>query len=126
MPAPLEEVGSSSSHPEFHRQKCLTDSACFCADPTPVAAVQLICAVRKQCFRTVTGIKMPSKGPQTIMGLAALQPVRSPAVARFLQLPIPCVYSTRNTAFVYLGQPLQPAHRKRRKLRTQALRLHWM
>jgi len=34
------------------------------------------------------------------MGLAPLQPVRLPALARFLQLPIPCVYSPHRNSVV--------------------------
>jgi hypothetical protein len=66
---------------------------------------------------------MPRRIAPTIMGLAALHPVRSPALAKFLQLPVPCVYSTHKTTSVYVGHRCTPSHSRRRKVQSQALRL---
>jgi hypothetical protein len=66
---------------------------------------------------------MPRRVVPTIMGLAALQPVRSPALAKFLQLPIPCVYSIHRTTSVYVGRLRTLSHGRRRRVQSQALRL---
>lgn len=60
---------------------------------------------------------------RTVMGMEALRPVRSPALARFFHLPIPCVLSTHNTTPVYLRGAQSPVVARSYKVRIQALRL---
>jgi hypothetical protein len=69
------------------------------------------------------GLEVSRRISRTIMGLDTLQPVRAPALARFLQLPIPCVLSTHNTIPVYIREPLLPIVARRGDLQVQALRL---
>lgn len=65
---------------------------------------------------------MPRRKPRTMMGLAPLQPVRLPGLARFLQLPIPCVYSLhRNSVVSVRGQMYTKGTVK--EVRVQAVRL---
>jgi hypothetical protein len=70
-----------------------------------------------------TEISMPRRTPRTIMGLAALRPVRQPALARFLQLPIPCVYSLYRYSVVYVQSTQVHTSGPAKEIRAQTVRL---